>query len=121
MAFGSFSVSSAKIVSSLLPDRGNEVIRELFRCDIRNVQDRRELKRPVTNGVQQMSLAQTHTAIDEKRVELSPRVFRHGDRRRMRKSVRGSDDIRAKHVLWVEPVTARRRERHLSWPVGRHR
>jgi len=108
-----FPVSRAKVVSSLLPNRGDEIVRELFRRHIRNLQHRRELERAVTDGMQQMRLAKTHTAVDEERVELSAGMFRYRNRCSMRKSIRGSDDIGAKDVFWIQPVATRRRQDHL--------
>src|SRR5918997_88886 len=58
--------------------------------------------------MKEMRLAKTHAAVDEERVELAPGMFRYRDRCRVRKPVRGSDDIRAKHVLGVQSMSPRR-------------
>src|SRR5918998_885942 len=110
-----FPVPRAKVVGSLLPDRSDEIVGELFRGDIRDLQNRRKLERTMSDGVQQMCLTKTHATVDEEWVEFSTGMFRHRYRRRVGESIRRSDDIGAKHVLWIEPVTTRRREGHLFW------
>ena len=62
------------------------------------------LPRPgiLTDGLHQMRLAQTDSAIDEQRVVCARRSLRHGKTRRVRNLIVRTDHKRFKCVPWIE-------------------
>ena len=57
----------------------------------------------VTDGVQEVGLAQPGVAVDEQRVVGLARRFCNGDRSGVREPVRGADDEGLEDVLGIEP------------------
>ena len=58
------------------------------------------------DGVHQVRLPQSHTAVDEQRVVRAGWCLRDGAARRVGELIRGADDERVERVSWSEPALA---------------
>src|SRR6266404_2172045 len=105
------AVLGAKLCSAVVADRIDELVGEAFRREVEEAKRRIEACHLVTDGVQEMRLAETDTAVDEERIvglrwELGDRMAS-----RLSKLVRIADDECVERV-------ARRESDGCGWTDG---
>ena len=103
------AVAAAEPVLLAVADHVDEVVSELFRAHVPDLQALVKALGVVADGVQQMRLAEAGVAVDEQRVVGLGRRLGDGDGRRVREPVARPDDEGLERVLRVQPGLARSR------------
>ena len=83
-------------------DRVDQVVDELLRREVQDLQVRLPVEDAVADGVHQVRLAEAHAAVEEQRVVAVRRARRHGHRRGVGELVGAADDEGLEAVPRVE-------------------
>ena len=100
------AVAAAEAVLLAVPDHVDEVVGELLRADVPDLQAGVQGLRVMPDRVQQVGLAQPGVTVDEQRVVRLGRRLGDRDRGRVREPVARADDERLERVLGVQPGAA---------------
>ena len=98
------AVARPELVGLLAHDRLDQLVGEALRRDVEHLEPVVCRQRPVADGVQEVSLAQPHTPVEEERVEGARRRVGDGHRGGMGQPVRAADDEGFEGIAGVQAV-----------------
>ena len=98
------AIARAELGGAIVADRVDQLVGESLRGEIRDRHAREEAHGLMTDGVQEMRLAEPDSAVDEERVVRARWELGHGLARRLGELVRRADHERVERVARVEPL-----------------
>src|SRR5699024_4797734 len=103
-----------------LLDRVNDVVGEFLTVDVSHASRGIQVEDVVTDGVQEMGLAESGLPVNDQRVISLAGSFGHGHGSGMREAVRRTDDEVFEYIALVETRIGRSvgRSRPVMWPLG---